>query len=144
MPKQYADSVQAAFWLKPVLASMLSHTISWLDVAADDPDIVILCKDYELARTRLSTLAGINPQAAVAYQTFRFLHQMEEMGTSNMHLVPEVVLHQRLNPQDKTLPFKFRYSTPFLRRNRIDKVLNVYAITPYDGAERPTVEVHIG
>lgn len=144
MPKKYADSVQAAFWSKPVKASMLSHTCSWLDVAALDPDIVILLKDHELCRMRLSSLAGIDPRVAAAYSAFQFFQQLEELGTSKWAPAPETTLTQRLNPLGERSPFKFRYAIPFLRRNRVTKVLNVIAVTPYDGAERPTVEVHIG
>jgi hypothetical protein len=64
------------------------------------------------------------------------------MGFSNLSLVPEVALAQRLNPRGERLPFKFSYQ--FLHRKRWNKILNVIATTPYDGAERPTVEVHIG
>lgn len=142
MPKTYGDSVQVAFWKNPVMGSMLSHTVSWLEVASDDPDILILCKGQELARFRLSQLAGIDPRAAAAYSAFQFLFKGKDL--LKLERAPEVVLAERLNPSGERLPFKFRYAIPFLRRSRIDKVLEVEAITPYNGTDRPTVEVHIG
>jgi len=144
MPKHPVSSVLTTFWSPVILASMLSHTVEWLDIAAEDPKIRILFKEYELGSVQLSELAGIDPRVAAAYTLFQHLHKMKALDLDYV-VAPEVLLTQRLNPLGQKPPFKFQYHTPFYKKTAMKRIVNVRAISAYTGdyGVVPIVEVQI-
>jgi len=144
MPKQAVSSCSRAFFMEPMLASMLSHAHVYSDWFADDPEILIFLKGKKLGPSvRLSEAAELDLRAKAAYDAFRILNDMRKFALHRWSLSSDSVFIGRvLNPTKADRPFTFRYCSPLERASSyfpVDVVRETHII---NGVARPTLEVH--
>jgi len=137
MPKQTVSFGSRAFFMEPILASVLSHAHIYSEWFAADPAIALSYKGRRLGpAVHLSEIAGLDPRAKAAYDALQILHQMKSFGLHKWDgSIDLSFIKQALNPADRKRPYTFRYCSPLKKVSSFVPVEVVPLTDPQDPAK---------